>query len=218
MRARHVMGIALLAAIGGCSSPEPQVTVNAPVEKTAAPPACSEVFVPGQTVDKTKLTAGCLSPSGTTVMVGFFDCTDGTVLWQVDATSGAPAGYAREGKPYKTVKGDGAADAGYKKAYAACHNDKPAAAGTPRPGRSAAPAEQPDQEESSVDIKVTTEPTNGGPVKAAPVSTTIEVKPKTTTPAKADAEPEPTAELTPVPGGEWAHSPRTTAPAEPGNG
>lgn len=120
MGARHVLLGALVSALAGCSASAPSgAAAVAPVSQPALP-ACREVFVPGKVVDKAKAAGGCTSPSGTLVAVGAFDCSDGQVLWQVDASTGAPAGYAHEGKPYVTVKGDAAADPGYKRAYNAC--------------------------------------------------------------------------------------------------
>ncbi|GIE29973.1 hypothetical protein Ait01nite_030180 [Actinoplanes italicus] len=83
-------------------------------------PACSEVFIPGKTVDEKKALAGCLSTRGQVVAVGFFECQDGGVLFQVDASTGAPGGYGFGGKPYRVVTGEAAADKGYKKAYNTC--------------------------------------------------------------------------------------------------
>jgi hypothetical protein len=118
------LAAAAVVVLGGCSKAEPaKTTANVPVAPAsapaAAPPACKDVFQPGKLVDKEKAKAGCSSPSGTALMLASLDCTDGTVLWQVDASSGAPAGYVREGQPYQVVK-DAAAEAGYKKAYQAC--------------------------------------------------------------------------------------------------
>jgi hypothetical protein len=136
MRARHVVG-ALISAVtvAGCSntqSTEPAGQPVSPLESAAAAasalPTCSEVFVPGHAVDEKKALAGCLSKRGVVQGIGFFECNDGTVLFQVDASTGAPNGYGFGGKKYVTVKGESAADKGYKKAYQACHSDKPAAA------------------------------------------------------------------------------------------
>jgi hypothetical protein len=121
MGARHVvMAAALVSALTGCSSPPSQATPNAPIAQSPDLPACATVFQPGKVVDKAQATAGCTSPSGSVQVAGFSDCKDGTVLWQVDATTGAPAGFAREGQPYQTVEGEAAADPGYNKAYEAC--------------------------------------------------------------------------------------------------
>jgi hypothetical protein len=127
IRAVNVIGIAASVAIvlGGCSKPEAaKGAVDAPaaevVAQADAPPACKDVFQPGQLVDKAKAQAGCSSPSGTPLMMGSVNCKDGTLLWEVDGPSGAPAGYFREGQPYQTVQGEVTADAGYKKAYEAC--------------------------------------------------------------------------------------------------
>lgn len=119
MRARHVLAIAVVLTAAGCT--KPAVTMNSPVVPTPALPACSAVFQPGKVVDKAKASGGCTDPSGGVQGIGMFSCSDGSVLWQVDANTGAKAGYAREGKPYVAVKGDGAADPGYKKAYEACN-------------------------------------------------------------------------------------------------
>ena len=127
MRALHIFGLAAgaLVVLGGCSQaesakPAADVTVAQTSASTAALPACKDVFQPGKLVDKQQATAGCTSPSGTALMLASLNCTDGTMLWQVEASSGAPAGFVREGKPYQVVKADGAADATYQKAYQAC--------------------------------------------------------------------------------------------------
>lgn len=111
------MAAVLLAA--GCSS-----TTDSPPPAagptTPALPQCAEVFKPGQKIDAKKAAAGCVDPDGGVQAVGSFRCNDGTHLWQVDAATGATAGYGLDGKAYKAVKGDVAADPGYKKAYESC--------------------------------------------------------------------------------------------------
>ena len=114
-----------LVVLGGCSKAESaKAAANVPVAQksapAAAPPACKDLFQPGKLVDKAQANAGCSTPSGTALMLASLNCADGTMFWQVEASSGAPAGYVREGKPYQAVKGDGTTDAGYKKAYEAC--------------------------------------------------------------------------------------------------
>ncbi|MEU4238857.1 hypothetical protein [Actinoplanes sp. NPDC026619] len=121
MRARHVIGVVAVIGLGACSSPAPaKVAAKAPTAQAAALPPCKDVFVVGKPVDKAKATAGCTSPSGGEVQIGAIDCTDATALWQVDASTGAPAGYARDGQTYQLVKGEIASDAAYKKAYESC--------------------------------------------------------------------------------------------------
>lgn len=116
-RASMALAAVLLAA--GCSStPDPAPPAAAPT--TPSLPRCAEVFKPGQVIDKAKASAGCTDPDGGVQAVGNFRCADGTHLWQVDGTTGATAGYGRDGKAYKAVTGDVAADPGYKKAYASC--------------------------------------------------------------------------------------------------
>lgn len=78
------------------------------------------MFQPGKVIDKAKAGGGCTDPDGGVQQVGSFRCGDGTHLWQVDAATGAKAGYGNDGKAYKAVTGEVAADAGYKKAYSAC--------------------------------------------------------------------------------------------------
>ncbi len=111
---------AVLATAAGCTSKPAEMQVNAPVQTQPPLPACAEVFKPGQPVDKAKASAGCTDPNGGVQFVGV-TCNDGTMMWQVDAKTGAPGGYAQEGKPYTEVNGDPAADPGYKTAYEACN-------------------------------------------------------------------------------------------------
>lgn len=117
LRAPLALAAVLLAA--ACSSTSGHAPPAA-APTTPSLPACSAVFKPGQVIDKEKAAAGCTDPDGGVQAVGSFRCGDGTHLWQVDAATGATAGYGRDGKAYKAVKGDVAADAGYKKAYSAC--------------------------------------------------------------------------------------------------
>jgi hypothetical protein len=137
MRVSHVIGLIALAALAGCSSPAP-AEVAAPeasvatVESQSALPACSEVFVPGKPVTGFDDQTGCTNKQGTVQIIGAVDCADGTKLWPVDATTGAPAGYGRAGMAYRVVTGEVAADKEYKKAYEECVNAKPAA-GSPAP-------------------------------------------------------------------------------------
>lgn len=85
-------------------------------------PDCSAVFIPGRTVDEATASAGCKDPTGQVRYVGAFTCQDGRKLYQVDADTGAPAGYGFSGGKYKAVRGDVAADRGYGKATAACND------------------------------------------------------------------------------------------------
>ncbi|MEV6297841.1 hypothetical protein AB0M02_00375 [Actinoplanes sp. NPDC051861] len=195
---------ALALSTTGCGTedPAPVVTEAAPAaSQPPPPPACADVFIPGKVVDKAKASAGCMSPSGTIQAVGAHSCTDGTVLWQVDATTGAKAGYAREGKPYRVVKGDVAADRSYKKTYNACVSDQPAKA----------------RSENTVGIEagkkspaVAVEVTAGAGRAHVSVVTTTPATPTEPADPPAGEEQIPT----PFPGGEWANAPKPTATVE----
>lgn len=87
----------------------------------AALPRCSEVFVPGEPIDDEAARAGCRDASGDVQIVGSFDCADGRRLWQVDASTGAPAGWGFSGEKYK-ASDDPANDPEYAKAYASCNS------------------------------------------------------------------------------------------------
>ncbi|GGN86349.1 hypothetical protein GCM10010112_67800 [Actinoplanes lobatus] len=208
MRARHVMSAIGLIAIAGCSGPAPaQVIVNTPAPvATPVLPTCAEVFKPGQVVTSYDEQAGCTNKQGSIQFIGAHDCADGTKLWSVDATTGAPAGYARQGQPFRVVKGDIAASKGYKKAYQACQN-KPAAAGS---------------REHTMDVEQTTEAT--AVVAGVKVTTTADLRATTpatpatpaipATPGKKQPDSVPPAERTPYPGGEWANAPQTPPTGE----
>jgi hypothetical protein len=134
MRVSHVIGAIALAALAGCSSPAPADDA-APkasavtVESQAALPACSEVFVPEKPVTGFDDQTGCTNKEGAVQFIAGIDCPDGTKLWPVDASTGAPAGFGRAGQAYRLVKGEVAADKEYKQAYEECVNAKPASAG-----------------------------------------------------------------------------------------
>jgi hypothetical protein len=134
MRVSHVMGAIALAALAGCSSPAPAETAApkasaATVESQAAAlPACSDVFVPDKVVAGFDDQTGCTNKDGAVQFVGAMDCGDGTKLWSVDASTGAPTGYGRQGQAFRAVKGEVAADKEYKKAFEACMNTTPASA------------------------------------------------------------------------------------------
>lgn len=84
-------------------------------------PACAEVFVPGKTVDIKGADFACKDPDGTVNFLTSWRCNDGKHLWQVDASSGPPAGYGFEGEPYqKAASNDVANDPGYGRAYDRC--------------------------------------------------------------------------------------------------
>lgn len=80
----------------------------------AALPKCAEVFAPGQVIDQAKAQAGCLDPDGGIQVAGAHRCQDGRSLWQVDASTGAKAGYGFGGQKYI------AGESGYRKAYDSC--------------------------------------------------------------------------------------------------
>ncbi|MET8150183.1 hypothetical protein ACIBSW_24180 [Actinoplanes sp. NPDC049668] len=92
---------------------------GAPAGKAAAATACAEVFQPGKVVDEGKAQAGCAGPGGQVRYVSAFECTDGRRLYQVDATTGASAGYGFGGKSY-VASADSAKDAKYGQAYRSC--------------------------------------------------------------------------------------------------
>lgn len=215
MRARHVMGVAItLGALAGCSSPAAspapapgQVTVNQPAETAPALPECAEVFVPGKPVDGALALAGCTNPAGTVQAIGGHDCQNGGKLWQVDANSGAPAGYGFEGKKYVAVKGETAADRGYKRAYDACMSDKPAAQPT-----SVKPADRVKVPETGKAVEVA--------VGSAPSATTVRTASEPTTPPEQEPErerePEPSATpQEPVIGGGVPRTAQPSSAADP---
>jgi hypothetical protein len=142
MRVSHVLGAVALAALAGCSSPAPAETAapKAPAASAESPaaalPACSDVFVPDKVVAGFDDQTGCTNKEGAVQFVGAMDCGDGTKLWSVDASTGAPTGYGRQGQAYRTVKGEVATDKEYKKVFEACMNATPASAG-PAPAASA---------------------------------------------------------------------------------
>lgn len=142
MRAGHVIGAFALVALAGCSSPAPADDAAAPkasaatVESQAAMPACSDVFVPDKPVTGFDDQTGCANKEGVVQSIAAIDCPDGTRLWPVDATTGAPAGYWRQGQVFRVVKGEITTDKDYKEAYESCVNAPPAA-GSPAPSASA---------------------------------------------------------------------------------
>jgi hypothetical protein len=202
MKARHVMGaVAVITALAGCSGTAPtdpaadQAADTVKVLESAAAaqaalPACKDVFVPGKPVDEQLARAGCKSPRDVVQFIGFFECADGGILFQVDGTTGAPNGYGFGGKPYRVVKGETAADKGYAKASEACRTGKTAAAG-------AAPKRQ----EKSM-TKPTVETVAGEVAAAEPQAAVTE--------AAAEPAEEPTPDQVPVPGGEWRSRPSPT--------
>lgn len=115
---RAPIALAAVLLVAACSSTPDAPTQAAPTFPTS--PSCSELFQPGKPIDAKKASTGCTDGSGGSQVVASFTCNDGTHLWQVDARTGAPAGYGQDGKAYKAVRGEIAADAGYKKAYASC--------------------------------------------------------------------------------------------------
>ncbi|GIF40782.1 hypothetical protein [Actinoplanes xinjiangensis] len=133
MRARHVLGAIALSALAGCSSSAPADKAAPPApEATLASPgavrACSDVFVPDQPVTGFDEQKGCTDKAGTVQFIGAVECADGTKLWPVDAATGAPAGFGREGTAYRVVTGEVAADKTYKAAYEECVGDDDAGA------------------------------------------------------------------------------------------
>lgn len=108
---------ALLFAVTGCS--------GGSVSPAAAPtppalPKCSEMFKVGQKIDAEKAKAGCTDPDGGQQFAGSFRCNDGRRLWQVDASTGAAAGWGFGGDTYRATKAG--KDPAYAKAYNACNS------------------------------------------------------------------------------------------------
>jgi len=85
----------------------------------AALPKCDEVFAPGKVIDDAKAAGGCLGPDGGMQAVGSFRCGDGRRLWQVDASTGAKAGWGFGGAKF-VASADSASDPAYKRAYEDC--------------------------------------------------------------------------------------------------
>lgn len=90
----------------------------------ASAPACADVFATGETVDEGLTSAGfmCRNPHGNFVVLAAFDCNDGTALWSVSAADAGHHGWGYSGKPFHVTTGPVASDAGYGKAYTACHS------------------------------------------------------------------------------------------------
>ncbi|MEU8662141.1 hypothetical protein, partial [Actinoplanes philippinensis] len=114
---------------GAPAAPE----ATAASQAAGALPVCGEVFVPDQKVSGFDEQKGCTGKDGTVQFIGAIECSDGTKLWPVDASTGAPTGYGREGQVYRVVKGEVQADNGYKQAYEECMKEAPG-------GASAAPS------------------------------------------------------------------------------
>lgn len=212
MRARHVMSAVALVALAGCSSSpapaDPAADTVKVLESAAAAqaalPLCSDVFVPGKPVDEKLALAGCKSKRGVFQSVAFFECQDGGILFQIDASTGAPNGYGFGGKPYQAVEGDSAADKGYKKAYHACQSNEPAVARTDRSSTvtEGQPAVEP--------VTTTSSSTVGQADTGRAVAETTAQEPAADQP-----ETEPTTEEVPVPGGEWRlHPSPSPSPTE----
>ncbi len=78
-----------------------------------------EVFVPGEVIDTEQALAPCRDPDGGLKAVGNFRCADGRRLFQVDANTGARAGWGFGGTAYRETA-DAASDRDYAAAYRAC--------------------------------------------------------------------------------------------------
>lgn len=145
MKVRHVLGAVAVITLSGCSSPAPAETAAPAAPEAAAASAgaaaaspgvmrlCSDVFVPDKPVVGFNAETGCTNKAGAVQFIGVVDCADGTKLWPVDAATGAPAGYAREGNAYQVVTGEVAADKGYKQAYETCVGPDDTAGASPAP-------------------------------------------------------------------------------------
>ena len=125
-----VLLAAFLAA--GCSSPPPaadsEPAGHSGTATTSALRQCAAVFVLGQPIRVQLDGPQCANPDGTAVFLGAFRCIDGRHLWQVDATTGAVAGYGFDGGPYRRGT---STDPGYAAAYTACHQQQPSGSQPP---------------------------------------------------------------------------------------
>lgn len=117
---RAVPAAMLLLALAACGTPDATTPAEASAPTTPALAKCADVFKPGQVIDQKKAAAGCLDPDGGAQSPGSFRCGDGRHLWQVDAATGAPAGWGFSGSKYRASK-DAARDPAYTKAYASCN-------------------------------------------------------------------------------------------------
>lgn len=116
-RALSAAAVLLLAA-SGCSGGS---VSPAAAPTTPALPKCSELFKVGQKIDPEKAKAGCLDPDGGAQFGLGGRCDNGRTLWQVDASTGAAAGWGWGGDVYHATK-EAASDPAYAKAYNACHS------------------------------------------------------------------------------------------------
>lgn len=124
---RTIAPFALLAVVllAACSSNEEGTrppTADG-VASTPALPKCAEVFKLGQKIDQDKAKGGCLDPGGGVQLVGAHRCNDGRYLWQVDASTGAPAGWGFGNDVFVASK-DAASDPAYSKAYEKCKSPR----------------------------------------------------------------------------------------------
>lgn len=87
-------------------------------QPAAGAPRCVDMFVPGKVVQLGD--ARCLGPNGEVHTIGWHACTGARRLATVDATTGAPAGYAFDGQPYVVAQGDLAADRRFAAALDDC--------------------------------------------------------------------------------------------------
>ena len=119
-----LLSAAALLAVAGCSSPDPAPDSGAQAKPSAASsapqgPDCRTVFVVGQVIDAAKGKAGCTDPNGGVQVPGSFTCSDGRELFQVDANTGAPAGWGFSGGKFTASK-EAATDPKYHAAYEKC--------------------------------------------------------------------------------------------------
>jgi hypothetical protein len=101
---------------GAAAAPGGDASAASP---SAAWPSCDAVFVPGEEIDTDRALAPCRDPAGGLVAVGNFRCSDGRRLFQVDASTGAPAGWGFGGAAYRETA-DAASDPAYAAAYSEC--------------------------------------------------------------------------------------------------
>lgn len=97
---------------------------GAPVAaSTAGTPRCTDMFVPDKPVNLGD--ARCLGQFGEPRAIGWHACTRARRLATVDATTGAPAGFAFDGQRYVAVEGELAADPRFAAAMDDCFDTPP---------------------------------------------------------------------------------------------
>lgn len=123
MRLKLALTALAAVAVAGCTEQAQPNTAPPAAAASSAPaaPTCASVFAVGKNIDITGADFACLDPDGRTTVLTSFRCNDGGHLWQVDASTGATAGYGFTGKPYTATVGEAASDPAYAAAYATCN-------------------------------------------------------------------------------------------------